>query len=70
MSSAANHRARSHRSQYRHSSAMRGERQTAAVQGNRYSRGYGAPLIFGLQAMRRRIMERAGARKAEQKGGE
>jgi len=57
MSSAANHRKRSCRSHGRHGSAMRGERRYILGQAARAAGAPGAPLIFRLQAFRRRVME-------------
>ena len=57
MSSAANHRARSHRSHYRHASAMRGEQKHIIAREKRRAGMDGTPLICRLQAFRRRVAE-------------
>ena len=58
MSSAANHRARSRRSHYRHASAMNGVRRNIITQSNRSSGRNGTPLIYRLQAFHRWMSER------------
>ena len=56
MSSAENHRARSHKSHRVHRSACAGARgYAAAASRNKYG-GRDAPLIYRLQAFRRRII--------------
>ena len=58
MSSAANHRARSHQSHARRMSAMSGSgRRTILHEANRFG-GRGAPLIARIQAFHRMIAER------------
>ncbi len=57
MSSAENHRKRSHRSHARQTSAMRGERRNIIRQASRSAGAAGTPLIFRMQAMFRRARE-------------
>ena len=58
MSSAANHRARSHQSHARRMSAMSGSgRRTMLFEANKLG-GRGAPLIARIQAFHRMIAER------------
>ena len=58
MSTAANHRARSCRSHYRHHSAMRGVQRYTIKQARQSAGMDGTPLIYRMQAYRRRILER------------
>ena len=58
MSSAANHRVRSHKSQSRHMSAMSGSGRRAWVREAHAGGSYGAPLIFRILAFRRAMSER------------
>lgn len=67
MSSAANHRARSRRSHYRHASAMRGEQKYIIAQEKRRAGMDSTPLIYRLQAFRRRVMDRR--KKNTEEGG-
>ena len=70
MSSAANHRARSCRSHYRHHSAMRGQRMNYIRQQSRSAGGAGTPLIYRMQAMFRRAREARQKRNTEEGGAE
>ena len=66
MSSAVNHRARSHKSQSRHVSAMSGSgRRTILHEANRFG-GRGAPFIYRLQAFHRAILKRRRKSKVEE----
>lgn len=56
MSSAANHRDRSHRSERLHRSAMQGERNVL-IQRSTAARTGGGALVARLRAFRRRIRE-------------
>lgn len=58
MSSAANHRARSHRSHGRRMSAMSGSGRRAILHETNKLGGMGAPLIDRLQAFHRMIAEK------------
>lgn len=69
MSSAANHRARSRRSHYRHASAANGVRRHVITTSNHHAGGSGAPLIYRLQAFRKWIGSR-NAKQAERKGAQ
>ncbi len=70
MSSAVNHRARSHRSHYLHHSAMRGERMNYIRQQGRSVGAAGTPLIYRMQAMFRRAREARQKRNTEEGGAE
>lgn len=62
MSSAANHRARSHRSHARHAGAMRGVKRYAVTRS-----AAAAPLLSRMRAMLRRPRE---SRAKKEEGGE
>lgn len=66
MSSAANHRARSHQSHARRMNAMSGSgRRTILHEANKYG-GRGTPFIYRLQAFRRALLQKRRKSKVEE----